>query len=150
MFKCSATMESISFSSNLPISSSRSVSSNYFQNYTKIFGTAPYLLATCKYAGDMLNFEQLNCWGEAQFSIKQLAMIRKSYCEIITANRSCFGDFDLIFGTVKQNLKVVEVSVRYQASPCGETNIIRFRHGRLLLKASWVAFKKIELFGKGH
>ena len=44
-------------------------------------------------------------------------MIRKSDYEIIAANRSYFGDFDpfgdfdLIFGAVKQNLKVVEVPV---------------------------------------
>jgi hypothetical protein len=90
----------------------------------------------------MLNFEQLNCWGEAQFLIKQSAMIRKSYYEIITANRLCSGDFDLIFGAVKQNLKVVEVPVRYRARTYGETNISRFRHGWLLLKMSWIAFKK--------
>jgi len=55
-----------------------------------------------------------------------------------------FGDFDLIFGAVKQNLKVVEVPVRYRARTYGETNISRFRHGWLLLKMSWIAFKKIK------
>jgi SAM-dependent methyltransferase len=68
----------------------------------------------------------------------------------IAANRSYFGDFDpfgdfdLIFGAVKQNLKVAEVPVRYLARTYGETNISRFRHGWLLLKMSWVAFKKIK------
>jgi SAM-dependent methyltransferase len=68
----------------------------------------------------------------------------------IAANRSYFGDFDpfgdfdLIFGAVKQNLKVVEVPVRYLARTYGETNISRFRHGWLLLKMSWIAFKKIK------
>jgi SAM-dependent methyltransferase len=55
-----------------------------------------------------------------------------------------FGDFDLIFGAVRQNLKVVEVPVRYLARTYGETNIRRFRHGWLLLKMSWIAFKKIK------
>jgi SAM-dependent methyltransferase len=83
-------------------------------------------------------------------------MIRKSDYEIIAANRSYFGDFDpfgdfdLIFGAVKQNLKVVEVPVRYRARTYGETNISRFRHGWLLLKMSWIAFKKIKWLGKGH
>ncbi len=68
----------------------------------------------------------------------------------IAANRSYFGDFDpfgdfdLIFGAVKQNLKVVEVPVRYLARTYGQTNISRFRHGWLLLKMSWIAFKKIK------
>jgi glycosyltransferase involved in cell wall biosynthesis len=81
-------------------------------------------------------------------------MIRKSDYEIIAANRSYFGDFDpfgdfdLIFGAVKQNLKVVEVPVRYRARTYGETNISRFRHGWLLLKMSWIAFKKIKWLGK--
>jgi SAM-dependent methyltransferase len=83
-------------------------------------------------------------------------MIRKSDYELIAANRSYFGDFDpfgdfdLIFGAVKQNLKVIEVPVRYRARTYGETNISRFRHGWLLLKMSWIAFKKIKWLGKGN
>lgn len=78
---------------------------------------------------------------------------RKNY-ELIAANRSYFGDFDpfgdfdLIFGAVKQNLKVVEVPVTYRARIYGSTNISRFRHGWLLLKMSWVAFKKIKWLGR--
>ena len=78
---------------------------------------------------------------------------RKDY-ELIAANRSYFGefdpfgDFDLIFGAVKQNLKVVEVPVTYRARTYGSTNISRFRHGWLLLKMSWIAFKKIKWLGR--
>jgi len=81
-------------------------------------------------------------------------MIRKKDYELIVANRSYFGDFDpfgdfdLIFGAVKQNLKVVEVPVTYRARAYGETNISRFRHGWLLLKMSWIAFKKIKWLGR--
>ena len=77
---------------------------------------------------------------------------RKNY-ELLAANRSYFGefdpfgDFDLIFGAVKQNLKVIEVPVSYKARTYGETNISRFKHGWLLLKMSWVAFKKIKWLG---
>jgi len=80
-------------------------------------------------------------------------MLRKSDYELIEANRRYFGDFDpfgdfdLIFGAVKQNLKVVEVPVTYRARRYGQTNISRFRHGWLLLKMSWVAFKKIKWLG---
>jgi glycosyltransferase involved in cell wall biosynthesis len=80
-------------------------------------------------------------------------MIRKQDYEVIAANRSYFGefdpfgDFDLIFGAVKQNLKVVEVPVTYRARTYGQTNISRFRHGWLLVKMSWVAFRKIKWLG---
>ena len=81
-------------------------------------------------------------------------MIRKSDYELIARNRNYFGefdpfgDFDLIFGAVKQNMKVIEVPVTYHARTYGETNISRFSHGWLLLKMSWVAFKKIKGLGK--
>ena len=83
-------------------------------------------------------------------------MIHRKDYELIVANRSYFGDFDpfgdfdLIFGAVKQNLKVVEVPVTYQARTYGSTNISRFRHGWLLLKMSWIAFKKIKWLGKTY
>jgi hypothetical protein len=77
-------------------------------------------------------------------------MIRKKDYGLIAANRSYFGDFDpfgdfdLIFGAVKQNLKVVEIPVAYKARTYGSTNINRFRHGWLLFRMSWVAFNKIK------
>jgi glycosyltransferase involved in cell wall biosynthesis len=78
------------------------------------------------------------------------AVSRRNY-EVIAANRSHFGDFDpfgdfdLIFGAAKANLKIIEVPVRYRARTYGETNIHRFRHGWLLLKMSWIAFKRLKL-----
>ena len=83
-------------------------------------------------------------------------MISRENYELIAANRSYFGDFDpfgdfdLIFGAVKQNLKVVEVPVTYRARTYGATSISRFRHGWLLLKMSWVAFKKIKWLPKAY
>jgi len=55
-----------------------------------------------------------------------------------------FGDFDLIFGAVKRNLKVVEVPIRYRERTYGSTNIKRFRHGMLLLKMTLFAYHKIK------
>ncbi len=78
------------------------------------------------------------------------ALTRRNY-ETIAANRSYFGDFDpfgdfdLIFGAVKADLKIAEIPVRYRARTYGTTNISRFRHGLLLLKMSWVAFKRLKL-----
>ncbi|MEM7407273.1 MAG: glycosyltransferase [Pseudomonadota bacterium] len=57
-----------------------------------------------------------------------------------------FGDFDLIFGAAKLNLKSVDLPIRYQARTYGETQISRFRHGLLLLRMVHYAFKKLKAF----
>ncbi|MHC1778215.1 MAG: glycosyltransferase [Lentimicrobium sp.] len=68
----------------------------------------------------------------------------------LAANRSYFGDFDpfgdfdLIFGSSKLNLKLVEVPIRYRARKYGDTNISRFKHGWLLLKMVAYAMNKIK------
>lgn len=68
----------------------------------------------------------------------------------LAANRSYFGDFDpfgdfdLIFGSAKLNLKLVEVPIRYRARIYGDTNISRFKHGWLLLKMVFYAMNKIK------
>jgi len=56
-----------------------------------------------------------------------------------------FGDFDLIFGAAKLNLKVVEVPIRYAAREYGETQISRFRHGWLLLRMVLFAYRKLKI-----
>jgi len=55
-----------------------------------------------------------------------------------------FGDFDLIFGARKINLKIMEIPVRYRNRTYGETNISRFRHGLLLLRMCVFASRKIK------
>lgn len=70
--------------------------------------------------------------------------------EEIAANRGYFGefdpfgDFDLIFGAAKLNLKIVEIPIHYYARSYGSTNISRFRHGWLLLKMSAFAMRKLK------
>jgi ubiquinone/menaquinone biosynthesis C-methylase UbiE len=54
-----------------------------------------------------------------------------------------FGDFDLLFGAAKLNLKLVDLPIRYQARTYGTTNIQRWRHGWLLLRM--VAFAATRL-----
>jgi Glycosyl transferase family 2/Methyltransferase domain len=54
-----------------------------------------------------------------------------------------FGDFDLLFGAAKQNLKIVEMPIRYRQRTYGTTNIHRFSHGWLLLKMSCTAAHKL-------
>ena len=68
----------------------------------------------------------------------------------IAANRSFFGDFDpfgdfdLLFGAAKLNLKIVEVPVRYRERSYGETSIHRFRHGLLLLRMVAFSARRIK------
>ena len=54
-----------------------------------------------------------------------------------------FGDFDLLFGAVKLNLKLVEVPVRYRERTYGTTNISRFSHGWILLRMCLFAAGKV-------
>lgn len=56
-----------------------------------------------------------------------------------------FGDFDLLFGSAKLNLKIVEIPIRYRARAYGETQISRFKHGWLLLKMTVFAFFKFKV-----
>ena len=55
-----------------------------------------------------------------------------------------FGDFDLLFGAAKQSLKIVEMPIRYRDRTYGETKISRFRHGLLLARMTWFAFRKFR------
>ena len=74
----------------------------------------------------------------------------KSDYDKLAENRSYFGefdpfgDFDLIFGAAKQNLKIVEMPIRYAERTYGETNIQRWRHGLLLLKMVGVAANRMK------
>jgi glycosyltransferase involved in cell wall biosynthesis len=43
-----------------------------------------------------------------------------------------FGDFDLLFGAAKLNLKILDLPIRYRERTYGETNIKRWSHGWLL------------------
>ncbi len=56
-----------------------------------------------------------------------------------------FGDFDLLFGAAKQNLKLVELPVRYRARTYGETKISRFREGAILGRMTWPPSKSSGL-----
>jgi SAM-dependent methyltransferase len=78
------------------------------------------------------------------------ALYREDY-ERIAANRSYFGDFDpfgdfdLLFGASRLNLRIVDLAVRYHERTYGETNISRFRHGFLLLRMVLFGARKLKL-----
>ena len=77
-------------------------------------------------------------------------VLTKANYQKLIANRSYFGefdpfgDFDLIFGSAKLNLKIVEVPIRYKSRSYGDTNISRFRHGIILLRMVLFAMNKIK------
>jgi ubiquinone/menaquinone biosynthesis C-methylase UbiE len=77
-------------------------------------------------------------------------VLRKKDYEKIVNNRSYFGDFDpfgdfdLLFGAAKLNLKIVEIPIRYAERTYGSTNIDRWKHGWLLLRMVIFAARKIK------
>ncbi len=75
-------------------------------------------------------------------------LTRGNYLKI-AANRDYFGDFDpfgdfdLLFGAARLNLKIMDVPVHYKQRTYGSTNISRYRHGLLLIRMCGVAARKI-------
>jgi glycosyltransferase involved in cell wall biosynthesis len=70
--------------------------------------------------------------------------------EIIARNRPYFGDFDpfgdfdLLLGAAKLNLKIVDLPVRYHERTYGQTNIQRWRHGLLLFRMLAFATRRLK------
>lgn len=77
------------------------------------------------------------------------ALWREDY-EKIDRNRNYFGDFDpfgdfdLLFGADKLNLKIMDIPVRYRERFYGETNIQRWKHGCILLHMVMFAARKLK------
>lgn len=68
----------------------------------------------------------------------------------IVSNRSYFGDFDpfgdfdLLFGASRLNLRIRDVPVHYKERTYGSTNISRFRHGALLIRMTLIAARRLR------
>lgn len=77
-------------------------------------------------------------------------VMRKSDYELLAANRGYFGefdpfgDFDLLFGAAKLNLKIVDIPVRYRNRTYGTTNIRRWKHSWLLLRMVAFAARRLK------
>ena len=76
-------------------------------------------------------------------------LFRSDY-EAISHNRAYFGDFDpfgdfdLLFGASKLNLRIVDLPIRYRARTYGETNIHRWKHGWLLWRMVLFAASRLK------
>jgi SAM-dependent methyltransferase len=74
----------------------------------------------------------------------------RSDYQLISANRTYFGDFDpfgdfdLLFGAAKLNLKIIDLPIRYRERRYGSTQIQRWKHGWLLLKMVVFAARRLK------
>ena len=79
-------------------------------------------------------------------------VLSRANYDLIAKNRSYFGDFDpfgdfdLLFGAAKLNLRIIDLPVFYKARTYGETNISRWKHGWLLLRMVWFAARRLKFF----
>ena len=77
-------------------------------------------------------------------------VLSRRHYETIAANRGYFGDFDpfgdfdLLFGAAKLDLKIADVPIRYRERTYGSTNIRRWKHGALLLRMVAFAARKLK------
>jgi ubiquinone/menaquinone biosynthesis C-methylase UbiE len=77
------------------------------------------------------------------------ALWKQDY-EAIAANRSYFGDFDpfgdfdLLFGAARLNLKITELPIRYRERTYGTSSIQRWRHGWMLLRMVFFAAGRLK------
>ena len=78
-------------------------------------------------------------------------VLTRAHYDRIAANRAYFGDFDpfgdfdLLFGAAKLNLKIVDLPIHYKNRVYGSTNISRWKHGFLLLQMTGFAASKLKL-----
>ena len=77
-------------------------------------------------------------------------VLSKTHYEPIVKNRAYFGNFDrfgdwdLLFGAAKFNLKIVDLPIRYRERVYGETKMQRWRIGVLLSRMVIVGLKKLK------
>jgi glycosyltransferase involved in cell wall biosynthesis len=77
-------------------------------------------------------------------------VLSRAHYDSVAANRAYFGDFDpfgdfdLLFGAAKLNLKIADVPIRYRERTYGTTNIQRWKHGVLLLRMVLFAARKVK------
>ena len=56
-----------------------------------------------------------------------------------------FGDFDLLLGAGKLNMRIVDMPIRYRERVSGDTKVSVWQHGPLLLRITLVAIYKMKL-----
>ncbi|MES2597066.1 MAG: bifunctional class I SAM-dependent methyltransferase/glycosyltransferase family 2 protein [Verrucomicrobiota bacterium] len=57
-----------------------------------------------------------------------------------------WGDYELLFGAARLNLRIVDMPVHYQERIYGDTKMTRvFKNGLIMLRFCWAAFLKLKL-----
>lgn len=57
-----------------------------------------------------------------------------------------WGDYELLFGAAKLNLRIIDMPVHYQERTYGDTKMNRrFKNGLVMLRFCWAAFLKLKL-----
>jgi len=119
------------------------------------------------YSMDSRAMRFLNLWGNKFFALLLSKLMgqpvkdslcgtkvlwRRAYLDI-AAGRTYFGaldpfgDFDLLFGAAKLNMKIIDIPVRYRERTYGSTNINRFADGSLLMRMCNKAAAKLFFIG---
>ena len=57
---------------------------------------------------------------------------------------SSWGDFDLLFGASKLNLKIYEMPVHYKERVAGKSKMKAFEHGWILLRVCWKGIRELK------
>lgn len=79
-------------------------------------------------------------------------MLWRTDYEKIAAHRTFFGnfdpfgDFDLLFGAAKLNLKIIDVPVHYKERQYGVPQVNHFMNGWILLYMSFIGIRKFKLY----
>lgn len=81
--------------------------------------------------------------GTKVFYKKDLARILQG--KELLNDRDPFGDFDLLCGAARAQLKIVDMPVHYRARSYGTTQIRRFYHGIILIGLTMLMFKKFKI-----
>jgi hypothetical protein len=97
--------------------------------FLNLLGNRFFALAFSFIIGQRLKDTLCGTKGLSRRNWERLSGLRDEF-----GGRDPFGDFDLLFGASRLQLKLLEVPIRYQARTYGETNISRFSHGWMLLK----------------
>ena len=77
-------------------------------------------------------------------------VLSRAHYEPILANRAYFGDydrfgdFDLLFGAAKFNLRIVDLPIRYRERTYGETKMQRWRIGWLLIRMVFLGLRRLK------
>ncbi len=78
------------------------------------------------------------------------ALFKEDY-ERIAANRHYFGDFDpfgdfdLLFGAARLDMKIADIPIRYRRRVAGQSKVSVFRHGILLARMTLVGLYRLKL-----